>query len=374
MATKTNTSKGASGAHSSISVSVDSGVLMAALRSVAGSVNNKSSHPALRSVRLRADRNLLTLTTCSGEHWSETTVETDSLDGLDVLAPHAALSKFVAECEGRVSLTKEGVVLNGESGPMTFRLLSMPIDDFPVVPDVSGDVCKVTLGELRRVWEKVAYCASDDMSRAYLTGLYFEDGKAVATDTHRLAVCPVSFKEGSLSGIFHLSAFRPFVNGKEGDDATVTVTVSEDRSKTEHAGLTVTAQKIKGAYPNWQRVVPQEHTKSWTLDKLELVKAVRTAMLMAKDNANRVRLKGAGMGLTVSARSEDVGECSRSCMCASSGGDVEIAFNGRYLLDALRACDSEGVCFETTEPSRPAVIRGVPDAPGFVVVMPMALG
>lgn len=356
------------------SLTIDAVALLNALRSVRHTVNRQSSHPALKSVRLLADDGELTVTSCNGEAWSVAKVGTDSLGRVDALASHGVLSKFLAECDGRVTLTQEGTVLVGECGPFVFRVLALPIDDFPPVPDVDGDACSMTVAEARRVWDTVAYCTSDDMSRAYLTGVFFGDGVAVATDAHRLAVCPVSYLAGALSGILHKAAFLPFVDSRSPGSDTLAFTVSEDRTKTECGGLMVVAQKLRGQYPNWERVVPKEHTKCWTLDRADLLQAVRSAMLMSKDNANRVWLHASGMSVTVKGRSEDVGECSRSTVCATSGGDFEIAFNGRYLMDTLRSFDSEGVSFEFTEPSRPAVVRQVPGSPEFVVVMPMALG
>ena len=107
----------------------------------------------------------------------------------------------------------------------------------------------------------------------------------------------------------------------------------------------------------------------------QLVEKVKRAMILAKDNASRVRFKGEGDQIVLAARSEEKGEAKEEVPMVAQNGDIEIAFNGKYVQDALSQMDQHGVRIEMTENSRPAVFKPADDDKGsyFCVIMPMAL-
>jgi len=106
----------------------------------------------------------------------------------------------------------------------------------------------------------------------------------------------------------------------------------------------------------------------------QLAEKVKRTMILARDNANRVRFKGEGDQILLAARSEEKGEAKEEVLMIPSNGEVEIAFNGKYVQDVLSAIEGPGVRIEMTESSRPAVFRPADDESGyFCVIMPMAL-
>ena len=97
-------------------------------------------------------------------------------------------------------------------------------------------------------------------------------------------------------------------------------------------------------------------------------------MILARDNAGRVRFKGEGDQIVLASRSEDKGEAKEEVTMVPTNGDVEIAFNGKYVLDYLAILPGPGVRIEMTESTKPAVLRSADDTSGsFCVIMPMAL-
>lgn len=145
-----------------------------------------------------------------------------------------------------------------------------------------------------------------------------------------------------------------------------------------------------GTYPNWERTIPKEHTRSATVNAKTLETAVKACLLVAKHNANRVRLSFGNDSLKVWATCEDHPrieatvrlEDSQNCQVVSCGeaSDFTIALNGRFLLDAISAWSlapkhlkpNVQVCLKMTEPSRPVLIQ-TEDTVFRAVVMPMAI-
>lgn len=357
--------------------------LSAALSIASSASSVRSSHPVLQAIRLKAEGATLNMMGCDGEMWATAdcaaNVETEG----SVCVQQKLLSEIVgALTDGQVEITLEGTVVFLRANQSEWKLLALPAEEFPPIPELQVESkLSIPMGELRAAVDSVSFAVSDDMSRAYLTGVLFSyDGQVltmVATDTHRLAVNRMH-REGigsPLTAIVPEKALRTIKQLPIAEDEQVTVCFDSTRLTVDAGSAKMVAQLLSGAYPNWERVVPQEFTRMWTIDRVELYENVKRAMILAKDNANRVRFSGKGDKVVISARSEDRGEAKEEVAIISKNGEVDIAFNGRYIMDALQSMPTEGVVAEMTEPSRPAVIRPIEGGEDrFCVVMPMALG
>ena len=108
-------------------------------------------------------------------------------------------------------------------------------------------------------------------------------------------------------------------------------------------GIDLVSRLIDGQFPNYQQVLPKGFTTKATVDRDQLLKAVRLASLIASSSANIVKLqvgKDAEIGLTVSAAA-DVGDNRSEVEATVEGDGTTIAFNARYLLDVLTNVDAE---------------------------------
>lgn len=354
-----------------------------ALSIAASASSQRSSHPILQSIRLLAEGSTLNLTGCDGEMWASASSPANVESAGGVCVQQKLLSEIVSALpDVQVEITLEGTVVFLRSNQSEWKLLALPADEFPPVPDLEPQSeLTLAMGEFRHAVDSVAFAVSDDMSRAYLTGVLFNyDGEVltmVATDTHRLAVNRMhrSGIGSQINVIVPEKALKTIKQMPVAEDEQLSVKFDEGRMTVDCGSAKMVAQLLTGQYPNWERVVPQEFTRMWTVDRVELYENVRRAMILAKDNANRVRFSGHGDKVVISARSEDRGEAKEEVPIISKNGEVEIAFNGRYIMDALQSIPTEGVVAEMTEPARPAVIRPAEGGEDrFCVVMPMALG
>jgi DNA polymerase-3 subunit beta len=97
-------------------------------------------------------------------------------------------------------------------------------------------------------------------------------------------------------------------------------------------------------------------------------------MILARDSANRVRFSGQDAQVVMSARSEEKGEAKEEIPAITDNGEIDIAFNAKYLLDAISAMKCDSVVAQMTESARPALFKPIEaDDDRFCVIMPMAL-
>ncbi|CAN5535546.1 DNA polymerase III subunit beta [soil metagenome] len=261
------------------------------------------------------------------------------------------------------------------------RLPFLDPEDFPPVPEIGRDGhLTLSMDTLRAAVDSVLYAVSADAHRAVLTGVLFAyNGHTltlVATDTHRLAVRKLT-QEGigdSTSAIVPDKALRAIKSLPIAEDSPVELFFGGGRVGVETGNAKVVCQLLAGTYPNWERVVPAEFTRTWSVEADQMLDKVKRAMIFARDNANRVRFKGDGDQIIIAARSEDGGDAKDELAMIPQNGDVEIAFNGKYVRDVLDAINGPGVRVEMTESSRPAVFRPADEGDNyFCVIMPMAL-
>jgi len=337
----------------------------------------------LQNLKLQSDGSNLRVLGCDGEMWVERDLACMVEEAGSICVQAGLLNQLVTSMpDGDLHLEvsdAQGMLL--QQGHSEYRMLTLDAADFPSPPDYGGEgELTLPMGALREAIDSVIYAVSTDAHRPILTGVLFSyDGKVltmVATDTHRLAVRKLE-QEGIGSEVTAVVPERALKSIKAlpvSDTDNITLRFGGGRLGVSANGAKVVTQLLAGAYPNWERVVPSESTRSWSVETDQLAEKIKRAMILARDNANRIRFKGADSQLLLSAHSEEKGEAKEEVPMVASNGDIEIAFNGKFVEQALGAIEDEGVRIEMTEHSRPVIFKPANDGQSyFCVIMPMAL-
>jgi len=137
------------------------------------------------------------------------------------------------------------------------------------------------------------------------------------------------------------------------------------------------SQIVEGVFPDIRQIIPTTYNTRVHVDTTEFLKAVRSALIFARDSANVMRLQVVSHGegeegrLMVTASSPEHGDHASELDVTMEGKPIEIAFNGRYLMDVLGVIDTAQVLLEMRDPSSPGVIRPVGGADFVHIIMPM---
>jgi DNA polymerase-3 subunit beta len=203
-----------------------------------------------------------------------------------------------------------------------------------------------------------------------------------AADGFRLAVyklplsAPVRQKAEAIIPARTLNELgRLMGDGEEAIEVTVNPNKSQALFRLKNAELV--SQLVQGTFPQYNQLIPQSHTTRVTVDVAEFLMAARTASIFARDGSGIVRLmitpggEAAPGKLTISARSEEIGDDVGEIDATVEGEEAKIAFNGKYLIDVLSNLKESQVALEITNPSSPGVIRPVGSDNYTHVVMPM---
>ncbi len=354
-----------------------------AVSMAAAAASQRTSVNILQNLKVEALATGVRVSGCDGEMWVEREVACMVTEPGAICIQAILLRDLVSKLpDGDISLfTLDGNGAMLKEGAAEYRLQTLEAEDFPPPPDIEGESSlTLSMAVFRQAVDAVLYAVSTDMHRQILTGVLFSyDGNVltmVATDTHRLAVKRISQPGigSNVTAVVPEKALRAIKQLPVADDATIELKFGAGRMGVEIGGAKVISQLLAGAYPNWERVVPSESTRVWNVERDQLMEKVDRTMVLARDNANRIRFRGADDQIVIAARSEEKGESKEEVPMVATDGSIEIAFNGKYVVDALKAVPGEGVRIEMTESSRPAVFRPADDEDGyFCVIMPMAL-
>jgi DNA polymerase-3 subunit beta len=254
-------------------------------------------------------------------------------------------------------------------------------EEFPPSPRPDeGDRLEVALDEMLRAVDQTQMAASTDEARPVLTGVLFQvQGTSLtlaATDGHRLAVRKLTAERSDdidASLIVPARALGELGRALKGEGQKVEIIVSKARNQIFfRAGTSeVNSRLIDGNYPNYSQVIPTKSSTIVSVPTTALVQTVRAVSLFAKDSANVIRIKTGSDGLILSATTNEVGDSQADVEASVEGDEIQIAFNARYVLDALGVLDVDKVELLFNGPLSPGLIRPPGKEDYVYVIMPV---
>lgn len=350
---------------------------------VGGAVPARSPTPILAHLLLEASKKVLQATGTDLEIGIVARAAADVKEGGAATAPAAKILEILRACpDAPVEIdADEQNRLTIKCARSRFALSGLPRADFPTLPAPGKEASfKVPQPVLRDLVRRTLFAAAEGDARAFLAGaflvVYGSRVRMVATDGHRLALA-----EAPLAGTFkkRVEVIVPAktlneVSRNLADEGEVEVTVGGNQIAFETGSVRLVSRLIAETFPNYEQVIPKAHDKAVKIAGAALHDAVRRVEILADHKSGAVRLRLAGDRLHIAAQDREVGEAHEEVEAACEGGEIEIAFKGRYLADALRAIDSGVVRIEFSGPLAPAVFRpasGEGKGEHLVVIMPM---
>ena len=359
---------------------------------VSRAVATRSTLPVTQNVLISTDQSRLKLSATNLEIAITTWIGASIEDEGAITLPARILTEFVNTLEGDkidFSLPEGNGILNISSGRSKATINGIDAEEFPPIPTVlDGIRAVVNAGVLKKAISRVAFAAATEESRPVLTGVELKiegnDFSLAAADGFRLAVQKDKLTEpidGNIEVIIPARTMNELNRLVSDDSEEIEVVMTPTRGQIlfRSGDIEIVSQLLQGNFPNYQQLLPEEHSTRSIFDTNALQRAVRSASIFARDGSNIVRMQlvppseddDNGKAL-ISARSEEVGD-NEDVVGAESleGEESKIAFNSRYLMDVLAVLDKGNVVLETTTASSPGVFKPVEDDGYTHVVMPM---
>ncbi|MBU6422722.1 MAG: DNA polymerase III subunit beta [Chloroflexota bacterium] len=353
-------------------------------------VSTRTTLPILSNVLLRTEGGRLKLTATNLEVGINCWVPAKVEDEGSITVPAKLFTDFVNSLppgQIEMSLNVRTKSVHIKSGPFEANLKGLDAEEFPIIPGVpEKPTTKIAQSVLRRMIREVAFVAATDDSRPVLTGVLttFEGGEVLmaAADPYRLSVrraqllVPVAEKVEIIVPAKSLLEVERIL--EDVDDAVeifVTPNSSQVIFHTEAADLV--SRVIEGQFPNYKQVIPASSQTTVIVQRDELLKATRLASYFARDAANIVRFQvdpTSETPLVVSATAAEVGDNTGRIEATVQGQPTTIAFNSRFVQDALASLSAPEIKLELSGPLAPGVVRVLGEEETYLhVVMPLRI-
>ncbi len=347
-------------------------VINAAVAPLMSGVSSKMMLAATGGILIETKMpNQCMMTTYDLEKGVRVVVEADIIEAGRAIISASKFSQIVRVMDGGdITLTVDDrMCASVVSGRASHTMTALPAEDFPEIPALTspkGYVVNQRL--LRGMISKCLYAMGVNDQRPVLNGLFFsvtgEKLQTVSCDSFKMATCAT---EAALSGIGDggmedakfilpnksVSEIHKLLSDKD-EDASVTLFMGRKNIVFSMGDITFFSKLIEGEYIDYNRIILRNHRITVGVDREALISALEHAALITEEKVagsvrSHVRLEIESGVLKISATS-GTGSAYDELTVEHAGEDLVIAFNNRYLIDSLRACDASRVKISLSSP------------------------
>lgn len=315
----------------------------------------RNPQPILAGVLLEAGPEGLSLAAFDYEASARTVIEA-TVDEPGTILVHGRLLSDIASrlpnAPVEIAVGDDGgIVLT--CGSARFTLAAMPVQEYPAIPEVTGESGLVPADDFGTAIAQVAFAASRDDVTPVLTGVQLEvtgtQLSLVATDRYRVALREIPWDGGDAASDESTTALVPARTLTEvgktfshGGTISVSFSGSGDREiiAFTSGNRTVTSLLIKGNFPPVRRLFPEETQHHAVVNTAELTEAVRRVMIVL-DRSAPLRFTFTAEGVSMDASGTEQARATETVDATLSGDDVTLGLNPTYLIEALAAVKSE---------------------------------
>ncbi|MDA2811210.1 DNA polymerase III subunit beta [Nocardiopsis sp. RSe5-2] len=270
-----------------------------------------------------------------------------------------------------VEIATDGAKVTVSCGSAKFTLLTLPVEDYPTLPEMPGQTGSVGSDVFAAAVAQVAVAAGRDDTLPMLTGVRVEiEGSTLtlaSTDRYRLAVREITWspENPDVSAVALVPAktladtAKSLTSGAEVSIALATGEGAEGMIGFEGGGRRTTTRLLDGEFPKYRALLPDTFNSVAEINKAEFIEAVKRVSLVAERNTPLRLAFGEGR-LVLEAGTGDEAQAVEVLDAALEGEEIQIAFNSSYLLDGLGAVDSDIARLQFTTSTKPAIISGKP--------------
>ena len=340
-------------------------LLASAIEGVSRAITNRAAIPVLEGIYMIAEGFNLILNGFDMEMGFTTTIE------CNVLVPGETVldAKLLGSMVSRMPAGNVCIELNDEGqakisgGVAEFEIPALNASDYPSLPVTGADnTMTLKCGVIREMIEKTIYAVSQDDKKPAHTGELFviEPGSltVVALDGYRLAIIQRNVDcSRDIRIIIPSKTLQELLKIMGGADEEVKIDANRRYVVFTTNGYTIMSRLIEGDFLNYESVIPKDKKTRITVDCKTFIDTIERASLIITERLkNPLRISFTENKITVRCQTPLGKVVDEFAPVEMTGDAVEIGFNNRYLLDALRYSKCEKMVLEINGPLSPVKI------------------
>lgn len=346
----------------------------------------KISLPVLNNILLETEKGRLKFSATDLEIGITTYIGAKIQEEGAITLPSRLLVDYInANNDQTIDIELKGTNVNLTSQNYQANIKGIEAKEFPRVPKINKPaLLNINALELQKGLNQVVFATTTDETRPVLTGVYcrLEDQnfKMVATDSYRLTekTLPIEDKKDKnnkdIRFIVPSRTILELIRILNEENNQVMIFLSENQVMFKIGETELISRLIEGEFPNYQAIIPQDNQTKITTSVNSFLVGVKMASYFARESAGNVRLKiTPGKLFHVKAISPQVGDEVSRVIGEVTGKEMEIAFNAKFLTDALSAIEEENVTIELGSPLSPGLIKPQKKQDYWHIIMPLKI-
>jgi DNA polymerase-3 subunit beta len=334
---------------------------------VARSLPSRPPVPVLGGILLTVEGDTLAVVGFDYEVSTRAEVAVDAQTGGTALVSGQLLAQITSALPAKpVDVEVDGAKVAIRCGSARFSLPTMPVDDYPALPEMPESSGTVPAGEFADAVSQAAVAAGKDDTLPMLTGIRLEiDGERItlaATDRFRLAVRELAWAPAvpdiSTAVLVPAKTLADTARSMAGE-GEVTIALGEGLIGLTAGGRRTTVRLLDVEFVKYRSLLPTEHTTTVDVSVAELSEAIKRVALVT-DRGHHLRMQVTDGSLGLAAGGDDEGSAEEERAVVADGAELLIAFNPGYLLDGLGVMRSDTVRLAFTSAARAALLLPVP--------------
>ncbi|MEG2073518.1 MAG: DNA polymerase III subunit beta [Angelakisella sp.] len=352
-----------------------------AIMNVSLAVAQKSGLPALEGILVSAKGNTVKMVGYNLELGITTSIEARVTEEGEVVIPAKLFSEIIRKTDSDeiVISCDPRFLVEITGGVSQFTILGMSALEFPELPTVSdASAVSLTQNKLHSMIDQTIFAVSTSDAKPVHTGSLFvlEEGQitVVAVDGFRLAMRKerADIKE-SISFIVPGKTLSELLKLLEDNESLIEIQVSRKHILFTLGDCCVISRLLEGEFLDYAAAIPKESTTSVTVNTRALMNSIeRTSLLISDKLKSPLKVVFEGNLVKMSC-STTIGKAYDECPCSIEGNKLEMGFNNRYIMDALKNSDADMVRLELGGPLSPMKVVPVSDDSFLFLVLPMRL-
>ncbi|HEX6224568.1 MAG TPA: DNA polymerase III subunit beta [Chryseolinea sp.] len=346
---------------------VNSAYLLKQLSNINGVITTNPVVPILENFLFELEKGALTVTASDLQTSMITELQVESKEKGSIAVPARILLdtlKNLPEQPVTFSIDESTYSIEIISDNGRYKLSGENATDFPKVPSVSNDfTAEISTEVLARAINNTIFATSNDELRPAMTGVYVNLGEKnstfVATDGHRLVRyrrADVKSENGN-SIIIPRKALNLLKATLPTENTEVSLNFNMSNAYFKFGNIRMICRLIDERFPDYDNVIPTQNNIQMSIERTDLLGALKRISIYANKTTHQVRLKITGSELQISAEDLDFSnEANERLSCEHDGEDIEIGFNAKFLIEMLTNMDSDKIKLTMSAPNKAGVI------------------
>ena len=359
--------------------------ILKGINSVINGVSSKTTMPILEGILIQTNDNEIKLTSYDLEIGIEYILDANVIEQGNTVVNAVMFSEIIRKLPNADIQIKlnENNLLEIECEGSLYKLATMNPEEFPELPKINIDnSVKLEQTTLKNMIRKTIFAVSTEENRPIFTGCLFEvvENKLniVAIDGFRLAVKSKEIEEAS--------NFSSVIPGKTLNEVNkiisdsfemVTVGIAKNQALFEMENCKIVTRLLDGEFLNYKNTIPAEWETRIKVNRSLLQNCFERIMLISassieKEKKYPVKINIEVGKVTISC-SNQTGDAKEEILVDTEGKDLEIGFNPRFFIDALKAIDDEEVYVEFGTNRSPCIIKPIEEGDYLYMILPIKM-